>query len=108
MHGGADDAVVDQLVDELMLRLSHVAQLAPDVVGDPAAMAGPLRRTAEGPAAELRSPGPLANALALRVTAALWGTWGDSPPTTWWSTPLGALLAARTSIPLSPVDLVPS
>ena len=108
MHGGADDAVVDQLVDELMLRLSHVAQLAPDVVGDPAAMVGPLRRTAEGVAAELRAAGPHADEVALRVTAALWGTWGESPPTSWWRTPLGALLAARTSRPPSPVDLVPS
>ena len=31
----ADEGVVDQLVDELMLRLSHLAELAPALIRDP-------------------------------------------------------------------------
>ena len=105
VRGAANDAV-DQLVDELMLRLSHLAQLTPDLVDDPAAKAGPLRRTAEGTVAALLPPGPQAEAVARMVMTALWGVWGDSRAITWWRTPLGALLAARTHRPSSPVDLL--
>ena len=107
MHGAADDAVVDQLVDELMLRLSHLAQLVPDVVDEQKAVAGTLRHAAQRTAAALRSPGADADAVARMVTAALWGVWGENPPTTWGRTPLGAALAGRTSV-ASPVELVPS
>ena len=49
----AHEGVVDQLVDELMLRLSHLAQLAPAVIRDREELCRTIRRAAERTASEL-------------------------------------------------------
>ena len=89
----AHEVVVDQLVDELMLRLWHLAQLAPVVVRDREELGRTIRRAAEQTASELARPGRQGAAAARVVTSTLWGAGPHGPPDGWSRTPLGALVS---------------
>lgn len=95
MDNRADEGVVDQLVDELMLRLWHLAQLAPVVVEDCEELCRTVRRASERTAAELNRPGPPGASIARLVTLTLWGDGPHGPPNSWSRTPLGALVSQR-------------
>ena len=93
----AHEGVVDQLVDELMLRLSLLAQLAPAVIQDRVELCRTIRRAAERAAFELERPGEQGVATARVVTSTLWGAGRHGPPDEWWRTPLGTLVSRRGS-----------
>ena len=58
MNVGEREAAVDQLVDELMLRLWRLALLVPNVVDDRDAVSRAVRQTAEQTVTELERSGP--------------------------------------------------
>ena len=93
----AHECVVDQLVDELMLRLWHLAQFAPVVIRDREEICRTIRRAAEQTAAELERPGRQGAATARLVSATLWGAGPHGPPDSWSRTPLGEVVSQRVN-----------
>ena len=91
----ADEGVVDQLVDELMLRLSHLAELAPALIRDRDELSRTIRCSAQRTVSELERPGRQGAATARVVMSTLWGAGRAGPPDDWSQTPLGALVSQR-------------
>ena len=89
----AHESVVDQLVDELMLRLSHLAQLAPAVIRDREEMCSndPAGSRADGVRAETSGPAGRGDRSNGHVDAV--GCRASGPPDGWSRTPLGALVS---------------
>jgi hypothetical protein len=108
MDNGAHEDVVDQLVDELMLRLWHLAQLAPGVIQDREELCRTIRRAAEQTASELERPGTQAAATARRVTSTLWGDGPHGAPQGWSRTPLGALVSRSAASLHEPTPDLPA
>ena len=95
VNAGEREAAVDQLVDELMLRLWRLGLLVPIVVDDRDAVSRAVRQTAEQTVTELERPGPQGVTAAREVTFTLFGDTAHGPPESWWRTPLGALVSAQ-------------
>ena len=95
MDVGTCEAVVDQLVDELMLRLWRLALLVPSVVEDRAAVTSAVRLAAQQSVTELERSGPQGASAARCVAFTLWGDTLQGPPDSWSRTPLGTVVKER-------------
>jgi hypothetical protein len=92
METPADHRVADQLVDEVMLRLSRLAALLPGLDVELDRRCREMRAAASGLADQLAREGPTAWCAAATISMALFGDDGPQAPI-WWQTPLGRAVA---------------
>ena len=84
--------VADQLVDEVMYRLSRLGALLPDLDHDLDRCCRQIRVDAAGLTDRLAVGGPTARSTAAMIYNTLWAD--EAPRASWWQTPLGRALAS--------------
>ena len=84
--------VADQIVDEVMLRLSRLGALLPDLDHDLNRHCRQMRAAAAGLTDRLAVGGPTARSTAATIYNTLWAV--EAPRASWWQTPLGRALAS--------------
>ena len=101
--------VADQLVDEVMLRLSRVGALLPGLDHDLDRHCRQMRAAATDLAEQLAVGGPRARTVAATIYSAM-GAVDEAPRASWWQTPLGRALeaAAEPAAPPIPIQAAPS
>lgn len=101
---GVGQQVADQLVDEVMLRLSRVGALLPGLDHDLDRHGRQMRAAATDLADQLAAGGPRARTVAATVYSAMWAV-EDAPRASWWQTPLGRALAAAAKPAARPTPM---
>jgi hypothetical protein len=92
--------VADQLVDEVMLRLSRLGALLPGLDHDLDRCCRQMRAAAAGIADRLAAGGPTARSTAATIYNTLWAV--EAPRASWWQTPLGRAMASARPTSVAP------